>query len=56
MANREVLLVEPLNHFGGYGWTFPKGRPNPGENPAKAALGECSKRRDNRPRSLRLCP
>ncbi len=35
-----VLLVEPANHFGGYAWTFPKGRPNAGEAPARAALRE----------------
>ena len=38
--DREVLLVEPLNHYGGYVWTFPKGRPDPNENPADAALRE----------------
>lgn len=26
---RQVLLVEPLNHYGDYVWTFPKGRPDP---------------------------
>jgi len=36
----EVLLYEPLNHFGGYAWTFPKGTPNPGEAPEETALRE----------------
>ncbi len=35
-----VLLVEPANHFDGYVWTFPKGRPGPGEPPEIAALRE----------------
>jgi ADP-ribose pyrophosphatase YjhB (NUDIX family) len=36
----EVLLVEPLNHFGGYVWTFPKGRPDAGETPAETVVRE----------------
>lgn len=36
----EVLLREPSGHFGGYTWTFAKGRPDPGETPAEAALRE----------------
>ena len=36
----EVLLREPRNHYDGYVWTFPKGRPNPGEGPEEAALRE----------------
>jgi 8-oxo-dGTP pyrophosphatase MutT (NUDIX family) len=35
-----VLLREPSGHFGGYVWTFPKGRPDDGETPAEAALRE----------------
>jgi 8-oxo-dGTP diphosphatase len=35
-----VLLREPKNHFDGYVWTFPKGRPNHGESPERAALRE----------------
>src|SRR5262249_43601458 len=31
---------EPSNHFDGYVWTFPKGRPEPGETPEEAALRE----------------
>jgi 8-oxo-dGTP diphosphatase len=36
----KVLLREPKNHFDGYVWTFPKGRPEPGEQPEQAALRE----------------
>lgn len=35
-----VLLREPRDHHGGYVWTFPKGRPDPGESPEAAALRE----------------
>lgn len=35
-----VLLREPKNHFDGYVWTFPKGRPDPGESPESTALRE----------------
>jgi 8-oxo-dGTP pyrophosphatase MutT (NUDIX family) len=37
---RKVLLVEPKGHFGGYRWTFPKGRPDRGEEPVACALRE----------------
>lgn len=33
-----VLLHEPSGHFGGYSWTFAKGRPAKGESPERAAL------------------
>jgi len=36
----QVLLVEPKNHFDGYVWTFPKGRPESGERPEETALRE----------------
>lgn len=39
-AEGMVLLREPKNHFDGYVWTFPKGRPDPGEAPEAAALRE----------------
>ncbi len=35
-----VLLREPTGHFGGYAWTYAKGRPDPGESPSDAALRE----------------
>jgi 8-oxo-dGTP pyrophosphatase MutT (NUDIX family) len=37
---RRVLLREPANHYDGYVWTFPKGRPDHGETPEHAALRE----------------
>ena len=36
----QVLLREPANHFGGYVWTFPKGRTDPGEQAVDTALRE----------------
>lgn len=36
----EVLLREPSGHFGGYVWTFAKGRPDKGETPEETALRE----------------
>ena len=35
-----VLLREPTDHYGGYVWTFPKGKANSGETAAQAALRE----------------
>lgn len=35
-----VLLVSPRNHFDRYVWTFPKGRLEPGEDVAAAAVRE----------------
>lgn len=37
-ASGRVLLREPLNHYGGYAWTFPKGRPATGESAQASAL------------------
>jgi len=37
---QRILLREPTNHFGGYVWTFAKGRPNPGESPEQCARRE----------------
>ena len=34
----KILLREPKDHFGGYAWTYAKGRPDPGETPEQAAL------------------
>lgn len=36
----KILLREPKDHFDGYLWTFPKGKPNAGESPEAAALRE----------------
>jgi 8-oxo-dGTP pyrophosphatase MutT (NUDIX family) len=38
--HQQVLLREPHNHFGGYVWTFAKGRPNRGETPWTCAERE----------------
>jgi 8-oxo-dGTP pyrophosphatase MutT (NUDIX family) len=35
-----LLLREVANHYDGYIWTFPKGRPDPGEAPRKTAFRE----------------
>ena len=35
-----ILLVAPKGGYGGYAWTYPKGRPNPGETPKQAAERE----------------
>ncbi|MEQ9569151.1 MAG: NUDIX hydrolase [Longimicrobiales bacterium] len=35
-----VLLREPSDHYGGYVWTFAKGRPDPGDQPTDTALRE----------------
>ena len=34
------MLREPSGHFGGYVWTFAKGRADPGESPEATALRE----------------
>jgi 8-oxo-dGTP diphosphatase len=36
----EILLREPTGHYGGYVWTFAKGRLDPGETPEEGALRE----------------
>ena len=41
---RRLLLRKPTGHFGGYFWTFPKGRIDPGESPEEAALRETLER------------
>lgn len=35
-----ILLREPKGHYGGYVWTFPKGRAEAGESDSEAALRE----------------
>ena len=34
----DILLREPKGHFGGYAWTYAKGRPDAGETPEQTAL------------------
>ena len=36
----KILLREPKGHYGGYVWTFPKGRTDAGESGREAALRE----------------
>lgn len=35
-----ILLREPMSHFDGYVWTFPKGRPEPRESDEQTAIRE----------------
>ena len=44
-----ILLREPSNHYGGYHWTYPKGRPDPGEHPLDTALRETLEETGHRP-------
>jgi 8-oxo-dGTP pyrophosphatase MutT (NUDIX family) len=39
-AQGRTLLREPAGHFGGYVWTFAKGKPDSGETPDQTALRE----------------
>lgn len=48
-----VLLREVKGHYDGYVWTFPKGRPDPGETPRQAARREVFEETGARPRILR---
>ena len=40
IKNGKILLREVTNHFGGYVWTYAKGRPDPGDTPQETALRE----------------
>lgn len=40
LKDKKVLLREPSNHYGGYVWTFPKGKIDAGETPEECALRE----------------
>ncbi len=37
----EMLVIHMYGSAGGTHWTFPKGRPEPGETPLQSALREC---------------
>lgn len=39
-AQGRTLLREPTKHYGGYVWTFAKGKPDAGETPERTALRE----------------
>ena len=51
-----LLLRKPTGHFGGYFWTFPKGRIDPGESPEEAALRETLEETGYRARIIALLP
>lgn len=55
-ARGEVQLREPANHFGGYVWTFAKGRPDPGETPEQTALREVQEETGQEARITGLIP
>lgn len=52
----EVQLREPAGHFGGYVWTFAKGRPDPGETPEQTALREVLEETGQAARIVALIP
>lgn len=52
----QVLLREPAGHFGGYVWTFAKGRPDPGETPEETALREVFEETGQGARVVALIP
>ncbi|MFM2148284.1 MAG: hypothetical protein RLZZ187_590 [Pseudomonadota bacterium] len=51
-----VLLREPTNHFGGYVWTFAKGRIDRGETAEQAALREVQEETGYRAEILKPIP
>jgi 8-oxo-dGTP pyrophosphatase MutT (NUDIX family) len=55
-AQGRVLLREPTNHYDGYVWTFPKGRPDPGETPEACALRETQEETGIHARIVRSIP
>ena len=52
----EVLLREPAGHFGGYVWTFAKGKPEPSETPEETALREVLEETGQGARIVALIP
>ncbi|MEQ1779818.1 MAG: NUDIX hydrolase [Hyphomonadaceae bacterium] len=52
----QVQLREPANHFGGYVWTFAKGRPDHGETPEQTALREVLEETGQAARIIALIP
>ncbi len=52
----EVQLREVAGHFGGYVWTFAKGRPDPGETPQETALREVLEETGQDARIVALIP
>ena len=54
--NGKVLLREPIDHLDGYVWTWPKGKPEKGENPAQTALREVYEETGYRARIIGVLP
>lgn len=52
----EVLLREPSNHYGGYVWTFAKGKPERGETPEETAIREVLEETGQAARIIGLIP
>jgi 8-oxo-dGTP pyrophosphatase MutT (NUDIX family) len=52
----KVLLREPAGHFGGYVWTFAKGKPNKDEAPDQTALREVREETGYRARIIESIP
>ena len=52
----KILLREPKGHYGGYVWTFPKGRADEGESAREAALREVREETGYRRESQRGSP
>lgn len=52
----KVLLREVKNHWDGYVWTFPKGKPDSGETPEETALRETYEETGTRPRLIAPIP
>ncbi len=55
-AKGRVLLREPKGHYGGYVWTFPKGRSDEGETPEQTALREVLEETGYRARIVAAIP
>ncbi len=55
-AKGEFLLVQPAGYFGGYFWTFPKGRPISDEAPAETALRHVFNKTGYRAELLEVIP
>ena len=55
-ADGRFLLREPIDHLGGYVWTWPKGKPERGENPAQTALREVYEETGYRARIIGVLP
>ena len=55
-AGGKVLLREPTGHFGSYVWTFAKGKPKAGEEPAQTALRSVREETGYRARIIAAMP